>query len=107
MSRPQVKRLAPDVYGLTVGGIASNVYFVRSGPKWVLIDAGFSNNDKAIRQAAESVFGSGARPAAILLTHIHPDHSGSVPQLARMWDVPVFVSADELPMATGEYAVGE
>ena len=56
-----------------------------------------------IRSAAESLFGPGARPAAILLTHIHPDHSGSALELARNWDVPVYVHPDELPLAAGGY----
>ena len=44
-----------------------------------------------IAAAAESLFGAGTRPAAILLTHIHPDHSGSALELARRWDLPVLV----------------
>jgi glyoxylase-like metal-dependent hydrolase (beta-lactamase superfamily II) len=35
------------------------------------------------------------------LTHIHPDHSGSALELARMWDLPVHVHPDELPLASG------
>jgi glyoxylase-like metal-dependent hydrolase (beta-lactamase superfamily II) len=49
------------------------------------------------------VFGPGTRPAAILLTHIHPDHDGSAAQLARAWEVPVYVHPDELPMAGPDY----
>jgi glyoxylase-like metal-dependent hydrolase (beta-lactamase superfamily II) len=95
------------VDGLTVGRIPSNVYFVQSGPSWVLIDTSWSNSAQVIRQAAGSLFGPGARPAAILLTHIHPDHPGSAPELASFWNVPVFVSSDEPPMVTGNYAVGD
>src|SRR3974377_1022549 len=56
-----------------------------------------------MRAAAESVFGGGARPGAIVLTHIHPDHAGSALELARFWDVPVYVDQAELPMAPGRY----
>ncbi len=45
----------------------------------------------------------GTRPAAILLTHIHPDHSGSAPELARLRQLPVHVHPDELPFARGGY----
>jgi glyoxylase-like metal-dependent hydrolase (beta-lactamase superfamily II) len=38
------------------------------------------------------------RPASILLTHDHPDHAGSALELARMWDCPVYVHPDELPL---------
>jgi len=38
-----------------------------------------------------------------LLTHIHPDHSGSARELARAWDLPVHVHPRELPLAAGRY----
>jgi glyoxylase-like metal-dependent hydrolase (beta-lactamase superfamily II) len=83
------------------GALAANVYFVRSGGSWVLVDAGWSRSGDAIRQAAGSVFGPGMAPTAIALTHIHPDHSGSAGELARAWHVPVFVQPAELPLAAG------
>ncbi|MFI7741765.1 MBL fold metallo-hydrolase [Kocuria rhizosphaericola] len=90
------------------GRWASNVYLVVSGAGWVLVDAGWTGQEELIATAAESLFGPGARPAAIVLTHIHPDHSGAAPELARRWEVPVWVHPDELPQASGtlldEYA---
>ena len=56
-----------------------------------------------IEAAAESVFGAGTRPAAIVLTHIHPDHSGSALELARLWALPVYVHPAELVLARGGY----
>lgn len=79
------------------------MYLVRSGPAWVLIDTAWPHRGQLIKSAAESVFGTGARPAAILLTHIHPDHSGSALELARLWDLPVHVHPRELPPASGGY----
>lgn len=39
--------------------------------------------------------GAGLKPAAILLTHHHPDHVGGVPELLDRWpDVPVFAPED-------------
>jgi glyoxylase-like metal-dependent hydrolase (beta-lactamase superfamily II) len=97
--------VADGVYCLGVGrGItASNVYFVRSGTSWTLIDAAWPGRGKLIRTAAESLFGNGTRPASMLLTHIHPDHSGSARELACIWDVPVYVHPGELPLVPGEY----
>lgn len=96
------------VLGIGPGAGASNVYFVSSGSSWTLIDAGWSNSAGAIYSAAESLFGPGARPESIVLTHIHPDHSGSALQLARAWEVRVFAHPGELPLAAGrlvpEYA---
>ena len=102
-TRPE--EIAPGVYRVETGrGLTgANVYVVRSGPAWVLIDAAWPHRGQLIKAAAESLFGTGTRPAAILLTHIHPDHSGSALELARMWDLPVHVHPDELVLAPGGY----
>lgn len=94
--------IAPGVYCLEAGkGFdRSNVYFVQSGVSWVLIDAASPHFGHLIQQTAESVFGAGTRPASILLTHDHPDHAGSALELARLWDCPVYVHPDDLPLAT-------
>lgn len=92
--------VTPGVYCMEVGkGISrSNVYFVQSGSSWVLIDAAVENCGQLIRKTAESLFGPNTRPASILLTHDHPDHAGSAVELARMWDCPVYVHPEELPL---------
>jgi glyoxylase-like metal-dependent hydrolase (beta-lactamase superfamily II) len=102
---PCPEEIAPGVYRVETGrGLTeANVYLVRSGPGWVLIDAAWPHRGQLIKAAAESLFGPGARPAAIVLTHIHPDHAGSALELARMWDVPVYVHPDELVLAPGGY----
>jgi Metallo-beta-lactamase superfamily len=77
MTRPPRERtadvareLAPVVFCLgPAGRTQTNVYFVRSGSSWVLIDAGWPNDASRIEKAAESLFGADSRPAAILLTH--------------------------------------
>lgn len=104
----QPAEVAPGVYLLTTGrGLGQvNVYFVRAGPSWVLIDAAWPGRGPAIRAAAARLFGPGARPGAILLTHIHPDHSGSAGELARAWDVPVRVLPAEMPLAAGRLLPG-
>ena len=79
----------------------SNVYFVRSGSSWVLVDTGSANCGGLIRQAADSLFGVDTKPSSILLTHDHPDHAGSALELFRVWGCPVYVYPDELPLATG------
>jgi glyoxylase-like metal-dependent hydrolase (beta-lactamase superfamily II) len=96
--------IAPGVYWLALGeGLrAVSVYFVRSDSSWSLIDAGWAKAGPHIRRAAESLFGGSARPASILLTHDHPDHSGAARELAQLWDCPVLLHADELPLAAGD-----
>jgi glyoxylase-like metal-dependent hydrolase (beta-lactamase superfamily II) len=109
MQAVMLRQLAGDVWVVTLRRrpLDTNVYLVRSGPAWVLIDTGWPRNGRAIRRAADSVFGQGAVPTAILLTHLHLDHSGSVRELVGEWDLPVFVHPRESPLAGGyvpEYA---
>ncbi len=68
---------------------------------WVLFDTGLATSEDAIRNAAAILFGEAARPSAIVLTHGHFDHVGSVASLAQEWDVPVYAHALELPYLDG------
>ena len=82
-----------------------NVAFIsstdgRDGP-WVLVDTGLPGSASRIVRAAELLYGTGAAPAAIVLTHGHFDHVGNVRELAREWDVPVYAHELELPYLTG------
>jgi len=98
------REIAPDVFCLGPWGRTQTVvYFVRSGSSWVLIDAGWANDASRIERAATSLLGADSRPAAILLTHCHPDHAGSALPLARIWDCAVYMHPDELPIATGDF----
>jgi glyoxylase-like metal-dependent hydrolase (beta-lactamase superfamily II) len=100
-----IREIVPDVHCLGPNGrTQTNVFFVAAGSSWVLVDAGWAKDGPAIKEAAEVLFGTGSRPDAILLTHVHPDHSGSALELARAWDCPVYVHPDELGQANGDFA---
>jgi len=69
--------------------------------QWVLIDTGVTGLTGRIESAAEERFGKGARPAAIILTHGHFDHTGSLKRLADQWDVPIYAHPLERPYLDG------
>lgn len=68
----------------------------------MLVDAGLRGTAKRIIAMAESIFGPGTKPAAIVLTHGHFDHVGALEELLKVWDVPVYAHPLELPYLTGQ-----
>lgn len=79
-----------------------NVAFVGlpNSPDWVLIDAGPMHSATAIMGAAKERFGD-VPPRAIVMTHGHFDHFGSLEALLEKWNVPVWVHALEAPYFNG------
>jgi glyoxylase-like metal-dependent hydrolase (beta-lactamase superfamily II) len=68
---------------------------------WVLIDAGIPMNAGRIARFANERFGP-TPPRAILLTHGHFDHVGSLHALLKRWpETPVYAHRLELPYLTG------
>jgi glyoxylase-like metal-dependent hydrolase (beta-lactamase superfamily II) len=97
--------VSPDLGCLRI--VMVNVYLYgapNAGDRgWVLIDAGLPGPGSAERilEAAAERYGEDARPAAIVLTHGHPDHVGTLRTLADRWDAPVYAHEQELPYLTG------
>jgi glyoxylase-like metal-dependent hydrolase (beta-lactamase superfamily II) len=81
----------------------ANVIFVGDPHRgsWVLVDAGMPFCAGKIRRAADQRFGPNARPRAIVLTHGHFDHVGSLRALIDAWDVPVYAHRLEMPYLSG------
>lgn len=69
--------------------------------RWTLIDAGIAGYADEIEAFAGERFGS-TKPEAIVLTHGHFDHIGSLQALMDRWQVPVYAHRMELPYLTGE-----
>jgi glyoxylase-like metal-dependent hydrolase (beta-lactamase superfamily II) len=80
-----------------------NLYMVKSteNDKWFLVDAGLKTSLSKIKKMASSLFGD-KKPAAIILTHGHFDHVGSLKKLVEEWKVPVYAHYLELPYLTGK-----
>jgi glyoxylase-like metal-dependent hydrolase (beta-lactamase superfamily II) len=96
-------QVAQGVWGMRI--LFVNVYMIanrRGFPKgWVLVDAGIQGSAQRIIDMAESIFGAGTKPLAIILTHAHSDHTGALEDLLEHWNVPVYAHELEIPYLTG------
>jgi glyoxylase-like metal-dependent hydrolase (beta-lactamase superfamily II) len=87
--------------------IVNVIYFGEPGAgdrEWVLVDTGLPGFAGAIKRAAEERFGEHSRPAAIVMTHGHFDHVGSLETLADDWDTPIYAHLLEQPYLDGRSA---
>jgi glyoxylase-like metal-dependent hydrolase (beta-lactamase superfamily II) len=94
--------VAPGVWGKKDTFV--NYYMIKDDKSnsWALVDSGLKWSASSIRKMATEIFGPHSRPAAIILTHGHFDHVGSVSALAKEWDVPVYGHKMEIPFLTGK-----
>lgn len=93
--------VAPGVW--RIKDVFVNMYLIHnpSDNKWVLVDAGLKTSAEKIKKVAEHLFWPETSPSAIVLTHAHFDHVGSLKKLAEEWDVPIYAHALEKPYLTG------
>jgi glyoxylase-like metal-dependent hydrolase (beta-lactamase superfamily II) len=92
--------IASDVKGVRI--LFVNVFAIGApAAGWTLIDTGVYLSAGKIKHWAESHFGKGAKPEAIILTHGHFDHVGAVKDLVDEWNIPVYAHPDEFPYLTG------
>jgi glyoxylase-like metal-dependent hydrolase (beta-lactamase superfamily II) len=97
----KTERVLPDIYMLDFRVV--NAFIISFGSRnWVLADTGLENSDEYIISSAEDIFGAGTRPQAIVLTHGHFDHVGSLKALTMHWDVPAYIHKNELAYITGQ-----
>ncbi|KHD37114.1 metallo-beta-lactamase family protein [Clostridium acetobutylicum] len=94
------KEVTSDI--LVMNFTVVNAFLVGNETQWVLVDTALENSADFILKAAEKRFGKGSVPKAIILTHGHFDHVGSVIKLSKLWNVPVYIHELEMPYVTGK-----
>jgi glyoxylase-like metal-dependent hydrolase (beta-lactamase superfamily II) len=86
-----------------------NLALVGNENEFVIVDAGMPKNTGEIIEMIAEHFGENARPSAIVLTHGHFDHVGSLVGLLEKWRVRVYAHELEIPYLTGikDYPPGD
>lgn len=94
--------VAPGVWGRK--DVFVNFFIIQDliYDQWVLVDAGLKWSESKVKEMTDYLFGPDSLPQAIILTHGHFDHVGSVSQLAEEWNVPVYAHHLEIPYLTGQ-----
>ena len=71
-----------------------NLYLIKDGDNWVVVDTGIgTSTTKALwQQIFEKLDGN---IAAVIVTHLHPDHIGLAGWIADEFDVPFYMSQTE------------
>ncbi|MEV2276526.1 MBL fold metallo-hydrolase [Nocardiopsis sp. NPDC049922] len=96
-----VVKAADGVY--FVGGSHVNWVILEEGDDLTLIDAGYPGYADAVEGSIRHI---GHRPEdvrAVLVTHAHVDHIGSLPRFTARYGTPVYMDAREVPHAAREY----
>lgn len=96
----KMREARPDVAYYT-NQIVNLIMIGNPGSDWVLVDAGMPKSGIEIIEVAEKRFGKNNPPKAIILTHGHFDHVGSIVDLVEHWSVPVYAHPLESTFLTG------
>lgn len=79
-----------QVKQVVTGTIEENCYIIYKGTDALIVDPG--DETSKIKNEIEEL---GVRPIAVLLTHTHFDHIGSLEDIRVDYDIPVYVSPEE------------
>jgi glyoxylase-like metal-dependent hydrolase (beta-lactamase superfamily II) len=102
----KTRTAAPGVHYYT-NQIVNVVFIALPNWEWVLVDAGMPKSGDDIIKAAEELFGKNNPPLAVILTHGHFDHVGSIVDLVHKWKMPVYAHPFEFPYLKGREAYPE
>jgi glyoxylase-like metal-dependent hydrolase (beta-lactamase superfamily II) len=95
-----VKRIVEDLYLLRgFPPAAFNVYVIRDGDRWVLVDTATRHARRRIMRQLPGEL------AAIFITHAHRDHAGAMHAVARETGTPVWGSDADADVLEGKAPV--
>jgi glyoxylase-like metal-dependent hydrolase (beta-lactamase superfamily II) len=94
-----VEEIVPGLYRILKG--YANSYAIEEDGGLVLIDTGLPQRAPRLIAAARELGRSPSDVKAILVTHHHSDHTGSLADLVKLTDASVHVHAADTPVVSG------
>lgn len=84
-----MNKITPNLYEISLGTV--NAHLIQSEGELILIDTGSPGDESKITAALAEIGRSTADLTAIIVTHCHPDHAGSLSALQEMTDAPTYM----------------
>lgn len=81
--------IKPNLYEIRLGSV--NAHLIQSGNELILIDTGSAGDETKIQEALAQINRSIKELTAIVVTHCHADHAGSLAALQRETEAPTFM----------------
>ena len=88
----------PRIYLLKRMVRGANIYVIEEDKGIVIVDCGSEGSDEGIIDFIESLGSTSDDIRMIILTHAHPDHVGSLPELIDLTDAEVLIHKDEIAL---------
>ncbi len=97
-----MKQLHPNIHLLALGSV--NAYLIDEGQELILIDTGYKDSEKAIRQYIEKIGRQVSDLKHIIVTHHHPDHAGSLAALKARTNAKIYMHPKDAQLV--EHGIG-
>jgi glyoxylase-like metal-dependent hydrolase (beta-lactamase superfamily II) len=88
--------ILPSLYEVRLGVV--NVFVIEDEKDLVLIDTGYRRHAGAILRAVQQIGGTAKPLRHIVVTHCHPDHSGSLAEIKRYTGAQAYMHAADAAM---------
>jgi glyoxylase-like metal-dependent hydrolase (beta-lactamase superfamily II) len=95
-----MRQITPDIF-LLEGLRTSNVYLLVSPEGLTLVDTGMTGEAKKIASQLAQAGYAIADLRQVVITHAHPDHTGSAAEIVRLSGAKILAHKDEAPYLAG------
>lgn len=86
-----VRLILPSLYAVRLGVV--NAFVIEDDSDLILIDTGYRRHARAVLRAVDQIGGGRKQLRHVVVTHSHPDHSGSLAAIKRLTPARAYMHA--------------